>query len=667
MPPSKQYLSPLETLSQVYLNKYSLVLALVAIKVYLFKRAVLANIDAVALQNECDKLANEYPGKVSLLINSYILDNLSKARYSYLVLIQALVSTVKHLVLFYVELFLGTYTCLLNAAVSGTANFAVDTSKNVIVMVNSTIVDVTHDIQDGLDGLSAVIQTLVSSLDKIKAFFTGKDPTTTQYEDKIKLSIGALRKLSIPTSVLSSIEEFRNSTVPTFDQLQNTTSVLIASPFDLVSRKLGESSFNSSLDSSRQLLGNESLPVMPNGACSSRIADTVSQLHKDVDLAAKKILFGIVAAAVVVCLPLAYTHVRAWRREARLMDELEDSHVSPVVMLNVLNRYENPLLYYLHKFAGLRRTSTIWLINYITSVYSRVVLMMGFTGLIAVLSQWMLLRIFVDAIKQPLDPKPTSTNSTVDVSKAFIADTNKYIAAQELILNEELFGHIHNVSTSLNSTLVTFMANLNRTVNDMFGRTPLSGPINTIVYCTLGRKVEKIENGITWLNKNLKIAIPLVDEGLETQIENLITSKNVMPMAQDGLRSIELSYKNTLRWELYVSIGLCGLWVIQIITGISILLFKHYLSRNSGSTISSVRDKFMVDPATIGDPKPLTLKERQSYGYPFCNPYEESKLPKKYLEDEKDLDPCVRSSSIYGSSHVEFPTRTSSTVRTYNH
>lgn len=225
------YLTFYERVSQFYLNKFTLILGIAAVKLYLFKQALTAAVSFTTQQFTCDDAASEqFLKSLSKLVNDLIEQSLALLKWNYLIIIKLMITIVKNLLIFYVEIFLGTYTCLLNAAIAGTTNFALDSSEAVIKVVNSTVVGISHEIEDGLDGISTVLNTLALAAKGIKDFFTGAKPTTEgePYKQKISLSIKALQNISIPLSVLEKIDKFRDEDLPDFDKLQNTTQNLIA-------------------------------------------------------------------------------------------------------------------------------------------------------------------------------------------------------------------------------------------------------------------------------------------------------------------------------------------------------------------------------------------------------------------------------------------------------
>lgn len=164
----RNYLNLREILSQSYLNKYSILLLLILIKLIVLKNSLLKNLSLELLDKSvCD---NDEVQPVLNTVHKMIVDKLQTLEVSGLVSIILLLRAIKNMVLFVIELFLGTYICILNAALKGTTEFAFDASEGVIQAVNATVVSATNDIESALQGLSQFINDLVKGFNAISNF-----------------------------------------------------------------------------------------------------------------------------------------------------------------------------------------------------------------------------------------------------------------------------------------------------------------------------------------------------------------------------------------------------------------------------------------------------------------------------------------------------------------
>lgn len=652
---NRYYLTLSERLSQIYLNYVTVCLIIIIIKLYLFKTNIVSQLETLTDFNLCDKDADEKRyEQFSTFVNQQINKTVNTLQKTNLYFIQLLIICIKNMILFYIELFLGTYTCLLNAVINATANFAVDSSEKVIVGVNETIVAVSNDIQLGLKGLSSVINQLISGANAIKNFFSGTGINNgSEYSNKINLSIDALKKIAIPSSVLTDIDTFRRDTLPDFTNLENLTQSLITLPFQSIQRKL-----NDSILKTKSTLNNESMAIFkvnnPLCGASSNFEQMTKTLVRSVEVAAKIIIIVLLICAVASIIPIAIGEWSNNRHRSRLMYDLNASGLkSPTSINNTIDRNDNKILYYVHKWGIIQTNQGLWLASYITTPLAFFVLLLGLGGLILVGLQFIILKKLENILKTISSSIMASANLPSDFKQAtvdYVESTNKNLVNFTKELNSELFGNIKQVSLAINSTLETFWTNLNGTIHDIFGKTVFSGPINTVVYCTIGRKIIKFEQGLTWINDNLSISIPKLNENDFEDIDKFLTNdlSNFTSHIERGLSNIIKLQKKGLKIEMTISLSFVGMWFFQIIIGVIIILVRNYIfSNQNDSSISSIIENIEPSHSTntfesskfittdkISNPIPLTTKQRLHYGYTLSNPlevYNKGNISKSYI------------------------------------
>lgn len=595
-----EFLTLFERLSQVYLNQFTMAALLLLVKVYLLKTSINSSLSDLRDNIDCKNKSEE----ISDLINRMVENSLGHVKVNYGTMLGTIITTIKSLILFYIEMFLGTFTCLLNATIRGTTSFAFDSTQKVILAVNDTITDIAGDIQEGLDGLSFVINHLISTFNAIRSLFGSEPDSGNRYKDKINISIRGLRNIAIPSSVLTDIDRFRQKDVP-FEDLQNSTQVMVAAPFDLFSRKLLESSLNSS----SPVFSNTTLPVLksvdPLCQNSVKIVAKYHKIIRDIDLAAKYVMIALGCVAALVLVLCIWREYRQWRRDLRLCRELQKIPDNLTAFHNVLNRHDNTSVYLLYRFNICKSSYILWLVTYLTSSYAQTVLLIGLLGLLSALLLFLLIRLLA------------STDMDIDfdsfktASDLYITETNRYISTQQDSLNAELFGNIRTVSQALNTTIVGFMDNMNSTLDRIFGNTPFEGPINTVVYCTIGRKLEKIELALTWIHSSLKIELPLMDNATLDDIVRLTmdNSEKVHSAMASSFAKLVAIYNNALWVEFLVSLCFISAWVLQLVVGLLLVWARIWVQKNENQ-----------GPIDIGEPKPLTSAEKHAYGYPVSTP-----------------------------------------------
>lgn len=179
---------------------------------------------------------------------------------------------------FAIDLYLGTYACLLVSAVDGTVNVATNTTEKLIGLVNDTVSSVANELDSGLNDISKVINKVISAASKVENFFTGDDDDDGNMTSSIKsvnLTISALHNLYIPSSINNKLEELSAKT-PDFAQVKNSTKNLISIPFNEVRKNI--KSVNAS-----KLIGDTSVLYVPpvsisngTGICSSNQSEILA-------------------------------------------------------------------------------------------------------------------------------------------------------------------------------------------------------------------------------------------------------------------------------------------------------------------------------------------------------------------------------------------------------
>lgn len=92
--------------------------------------------------------------------------------------------------------------------------------------------------------------------------------------------------------------------------------------------------------------------------------------------------------------------------------------------------------------------------------------------------------------------------------------TNNEIRASQDVLNRAVFGWVNGTAPSAESTLNAVLDAMTGTVRDILGHTPVDKPAEAFVNCVIGSKISAAERMLQWIQENLRITLPLVDENL---------------------------------------------------------------------------------------------------------------------------------------------------------
>ncbi|CCE85969.1 Piso0_005611 [Millerozyma farinosa CBS 7064] len=622
----RQYLNLYEIISQAWFNKFTIILVLMTLKLFLFSRALVSDLGSIKAytKSACASLDNysqimtSMPSYVSQVVNQVLASMMNSFFNQTLALLRILITICKSLIVFYIDVFWGTYACLLAAIISGSADFALDASQDVIKAANSTIVSACDTIEDALGGLSTLINKVLESWSKVKSLF-GSDskPDTSQYTKKVNLSIETLQKISIPSSILSDINDVKKK-VPSFDELSNT-SALVNIPFDKLSRSVNSSKMASNF--SVKSLDTASDPSPKLCSHSLDIDKFYERLAQKIETTARIIILILSLLALFAAIFTITIEYYKWSKSFRIIDELKsmenhEDKESTVQLRNVLNKFHNRVIYSTDRFLKVpnkMKNNLYWMISYTTSNHALTIGMIGACGLLMVLLQFVLLNSVsgkISSLSNELKGFKTDVESLADnATETYVNQTNKDILSRQQSINDELFSGIKETSKSINSTISTFLESMNSTINSAFENTPFEKPVSTIVYCTIGKKLIKIEKGLTWITNNLSITLPSLPSDLNTKFSQA-TSKDFSKVADDitdGVQQVIATYKKALYIELYMSAAMFGIWVLQFFIGAIILTMRYYSRKENNS------------PYVIGSPRPLTEQQRIEYGYPHVD------------------------------------------------
>ncbi len=615
----RNYLNLREILSQSYLNKYSILLLLILIKLIALKNSLLKNLSLELLDKSvCD---NDEVQPVLNTVHKMIVDKLQTLEVSGLVSIILLLRAIKNMVLFVIELFLGTYICILNAALKGTTEFAFDASEGVIQAVNATVVSATNDIESALQGLSQFINDLVKGFNAISNFLTGNKLTqqASEYQNQINISLGELKdKIMIPGDVLDKIDKARNVSFDGLSKLDNGTQTLVATPFDKVVQKLNVMKDNYNFRNSTPSPLNYKQECLKD---MNKLQQVQSDLVEVVENVSKIIFIGLIIAMALSIIYVAFIQWREWKRMDQFIYEEQIS--TDIEFRNRFNVYNNDVLYIIEKRMGYyMNEKMIWMFSYLFSKAARIVFFFGLMGIISVALQFALVNHVQSHLNNHMESFIGNSSDSSNSVTNYVRSMNDYINDTQTDMNNELFGNIKETSLSINSTIVNFMDDLNDTLTSIFGKTPLSGAVDTIVYCTIGRKLEKVESGLTWMNRNLNIDLPLLGDDL---LDDLQEIKFLQPQSVlNKINKLIEVYKQSIWLEFYISLGMFVLWLFQVIVGIIIIglrIWKYDQEEDIDIKDDSSSVTFAIRNLAISHPHELSEEQKQEYGYPLSNPY----------------------------------------------
>ncbi|KAF2405026.1 hypothetical protein EJ06DRAFT_9766 [Trichodelitschia bisporula] len=654
------YLGLRARLSQVWINRWTILLLLVLVRTLLAiastdNQLKSARREALSACTNVEKVGSamaSMPHYMSQGVNKMTATGITRAVNGLESVTELMVTGVEEIVVFYIGMLTNTYLCLTTFAVTGSLSStleglqkAQDGLNNAIGTITSDISSTADTLQQGLNGLTSGVNT-----------FTGGSLPKVDFSKPIN----ELKNLKLPTDVTGDLQKL-NSSMPTFVQVKNATETVIRFPFDelkkLINSTIGGYQFNTSV-----------LPVPQKEAlsfCSDNngINDFFDGLLHVSHVARIVFIVVLLTLAIAICLPMAWLEIRRWRSLQQRAPLIAKHAVDPIDGIYMASRpYTSRLGIAVADRVHSPRAKLVarWAVAYSTSMPALFVLALGLAGLFACLCQFILLRALQKQVPGLTDQVANFTGAVVRkvdaASMQWANGTNAAIAAENARFNEEIFGWVNTSTTAVNATLNKFVDETMSLLNASFGGTPLYTPIKEVFNCLVGLKVAGIQSGLTWVHDNAHVSFPTLGNDTlsltalsknsdSTSDDNFLA--NPESASRDDISNAVLRVTDliaaAIRQEAIISTCILLVWLIIVLIGIGraimMLSSQDKVRGEAGNEYNIPRGYNPTVPEHFGaEPK---IPRPQSAAPPY--------VPRE------DVDPDVNTHSPYTLNPHPFP------------
>lgn len=524
------YLGLRARLSQLWFNRWTVLLILVLVRVVLLTGSLNDNIgDAkVKALSACTKVEDigsamaSMPHYLSVGVNSLASEGITKAVSGMVQVLMMILTGVENLILFIINMYVGTYACLVAALIHGGLDVSVKVVEGATKAMNDAIGTITGQITDNIAGVQKVLNDIPN---KLTSFIGGVGIDIPKID--ITKNIDDLNNLKVDTDGLVKDLVSLNTTIPTFDQVENFTKNAIAIPFDFVKQQVNTSFGAYQFDESI-------FPVAKKQALSfcsdnSFLNDFFKTLFDVVAKAKIAFLVVIPILAVLAILGMGYLEVRRWRREKARARTFTDLGYDTMDVVYLSSR---PLTagvgLWLSQKLGFKRVKNNllfrWVIAYGTSLPALFVLSLAFAGFFSCFCQFIILRSIQKEApalaSQVGDFTGEVVNTLQEVSTNWADDANGVVLKLQDDINSDVFGWVNNATTAVNNTLNTFDEEIDKAITAVFKDTILLDTARNLVGCIITRKVETVQKGLTWVHDNAHVTLPLFNNNIFSQGAN---------------------------------------------------------------------------------------------------------------------------------------------------
>jgi hypothetical protein len=465
--------------------------------------------------------------------------------------------------------------------------------------------------------------------------------------------VSPIRNFAIPDTFSNQLTAL-NSSIPTLDQLRNDLQNLVAVPFNALKAEMNTTFANIATP-------NVTIPLPPMQDvqfCADLDTGFLDDLGRDLVRIAHIGIGILVAIAVVIFIVnglltwiqwrLLNSHVaevkerwaagfinndRSNRRQFRgALDEKGSAksrgaiQLTPKTLLTLDNEVSHPFAYKVLDmidsipFLRLSQRShdrLAWYLSYIFSPSALVCFLVGVFGLIAIGIQLLAIKPIqrkvtaeiaevIQTVSNSLGGKINAamSNDSITYAKAL----NAQLEDIDNSINGEFLGWITNSTGVLNNTIVAYYQDLENGINTAFNGTLFAAPMLEFVRCIIGNKIEALEGAIAFLQDNLRIPIPRVDQNI-LLLSNQTLLQVSSPVAsaavgggggsQGVFGKLVDRYLQALRSELITFGVILGVWGFICLMGLAIyfttsLPIGRKLQRNSSSRRMRQKDPSKV-------------------------------------------------------------------------
>lgn len=620
VPQITPYLGLRARLSQIWINRWTILLFLVLVRILIAISGLHHNLDSAKIEalSACSSVESmgsamaSMPHYMSQGVNELAATGVEKAVNGLMSMLLLTITGVEELVVFYINLLTSTYVCLITLVVSGSLHAAIKVAEDVSDFLNKTLGDIGSDIHNGVTGFQDDFNKFTSHLNSIPGLGGGIPKLD------VDSSLDKLDHVTLPSTLDEGLQKL-NSSIPTFSEVQNFTNTAIRFPFEEVKKLMN--------DSMTAFKFNRSAFPVPQKEqlrfCSDNngISDFFDGLAHIANLARRAFIGVLVILAILVCIPMAWREIQRWRKMQQRARLIGDGSYEPLDVIYIASRPYTAAagIKVSSKFTSAKKKNlTRWVIAYATSTPALLVLSLGVTGLLACLCQLILLKAVEKEVPSLANEVGNFAGKVVNVlnnaSEQWAIGTNHVIGDTNNDINNNIFGWVNTTTGAVNHTLNVFVDETTKVLNDTFGGTILHDPIQGVFDCLIGLKIAGIQKGLDWVSDNAKVDFPLFKNdtfslgaaaSLASDNKNSSESFFASPGSEatdkitGAIDRVTAHLEESIRTEAIISSFIILLWFIVVLIGLVralILACKHSKLRGEGGP-SFAGDIPLTEPA----------------------------------------------------------------------
>lgn len=513
------YLGLRARLSQVWINRWTILLLLVLVRLLIAASGVdsamgSAKGEAISACQSVESMGSamvSMPHYLAKGTNELVAKSVEEAIAALKSVLLMTITGIGEVIWFVINMLYSTYACLITMVIRGTVGAGIAIIKEATKFIDKTIGTIGNDIGKTVEKYTKEIDDFMSAINKVGSFFSGGKSEPK----KINLTgtIDKLEHLSLPDSVNSTISKLDDIVLPNFKQIQNYTKTVFQTPFREVSKLINNSLGTYHFDrSALPVPAKKQMKLCDDNSGINDFFDAVTSL---VSKARKIFLAILILAAILVCGPIAWQEIRRWRTMKERSQLVRTDARDPMDVVYIVSRpHSAGMGLKIGKWFGNGRRQTLvrWAIAYATSMPALFVLALAVAGLFSCLCQYILLHVIkktVPGLSAEVGEFAEKVVKTLEnASMEWATDANKAIIGIDDDLNKNVFGWVNTSTSAVNKTLNFFIYNTSKALNDTFKGTILQDPVYELYECLIGLKAENMQKGLNWISEHAHITLP---------------------------------------------------------------------------------------------------------------------------------------------------------------
>ena len=295
----------------------------------------------------------------------------------------------------------------------------------------------------------------------------------------------------------------------------------------------------------------------------------------------------IVVLAILAMIPMAWYEIMRWRRHREHAKLVEHHGYDPMDVIYIASRPTSASwgIKLASRFEGKRQILVRWAWAYGTSFPALFILALAIAGFFACACQAIILKLIEDQVPKLAAEVGEFADDVVTsltaVSEDWANNANGVVLSAEEDINEDLLGWARTATSAVNDTLNTFTDTMQLGLETVFNGTILKKPIEDVIRCTIGLRVEAVQNGLTWVHDNAHVNFPMLPNdtfsaGAQKSIEDdsdmttfLATPSSVTTDEVTGaVQYVVDKLRNHIILEALISCGVLLVYVILVLVGV---------------------------------------------------------------------------------------------------